>query len=714
MMPRFRQTDEILRIMKEKEHIRNVGIVAHIDHGKTTLTDSLLVDSGLLAPQVAGRARVLDYLQEEQERGITMKAAFISLLHKTERSNYLINLVDTPGHVDFTGKVTRALRAIDGAVVVVDAVEEIMAQTETVTRQALEARVKPVLFINKTDRLIKELKLSLDEIQKKLNHIIDSFNDLIELFAEPEFRKKWRVSYERGDVTFGSALDRWGFSSGNRTPFRFKEIVGAYENGQITVLQKASPIQTAILKMIIDHIPSPLRAQQYRIPRIWSGSLGSEIGEAMIKCQDNGPTIISLTNAQIDSKNGLTVTGRLFSGSVKSGDRLWLTGSRQEHIVKKVFVQMGAFREEVRQVLAGNLVAMSGLDSATAGETAIDSEAHKDIPAFERIRYFSEPVMTVALETLDPRDISRLAEALKRLSIEDPNMSVSFDDRTGQYLLSGLGELHLEAGTKLLKDYMEGAEITSSPPIIEYRETISQKGKLVMTKSPEKLNSIWITTEVLGKQDNEETLRKKHAHDLLAWEEHQNALICAISDEILPSDIKKAVVKGFTWACKSGPLCGEPLRGVRVEMRKIESNKEAVVNDPSQIARATSRAILGSMLTDEPLLLEPIYLIEVTAPLEEFGKCTNIVTARHGRIVETKTKGNMTVIRAHISVAETFGLSAEMRSSTSGRAFWQNSFDHWGKVPKREELKTIKKMRERKGLPPEPSMAEKFVDEIFQ
>jgi len=224
-MPRFKQLTKILELMHEKERVRNLGIVAHIDHGKTTLTDSLLAGAGLLSPQMAGSARVLDYLEEEQRRKITIKAANISLLYKS----HVINLVDTPGHVDFTGKVTRALRAIDGAVVVVDAVEGIMAQTEVVTRQALEERVRPVLFINKVDRLITEMQLNADQVERKLQHIIDRFNDLIEVYGDEIFRKVWKLNPDHDSVAFGSALHGWGFtlSIARLHELKFRDIVNA-------------------------------------------------------------------------------------------------------------------------------------------------------------------------------------------------------------------------------------------------------------------------------------------------------------------------------------------------------------------------------------------------------------------------------------------------------------------------------------------------------
>ena len=228
---RFKQIPQIQQLMGDKERIRNIGIIAHIDHGKTTLADSLLAGAGLLSTQMADMARVLDYLVEEQKRKITIKTANITLLYNYAAEPYIINLVDTPGHVDFTGKVTRALRVIDGAVVVVDAVEEIMAQTEILTRQALQERVSPVLFINKIDRLITELQLSEEQIQKKLDHIIGTFNDLIELNAESQFKSQWRISPAMGNVAFGAALYGWGFTfnMAKQQGIKFSDIIKALQ-----------------------------------------------------------------------------------------------------------------------------------------------------------------------------------------------------------------------------------------------------------------------------------------------------------------------------------------------------------------------------------------------------------------------------------------------------------------------------------------------------
>jgi elongation factor 2 len=485
--------------MHRKERIRNIGIIAHIDHGKTTMTDSLLAEAGLLSPKIAGEARALDYLEEEQKRGITIKTANISLLHEIGGHPYVINLVDTPGHVDFTGKVTRALRAIDGAIVVVDAVEEVMVQTETVTRQALEERVKPVLFINKVDRLVRELKLTPSEIQDKVLRIIRDFNSLIEIYGESEFRDKWKVDPQKETVAFGSALHRWGFTLkiAQEKGVKFSDIMEAYAKGEHQKLARLIPLHNAILDMVVKNIPDPVEAQRYRLPRIWKGDLNSEVGQAMLNCDDNGPTVMCITMAQIDPHAGLVATGRLFSGTIKQGDQVYLVGVRRDYRVQQVSMYMGAFREVVEKISAGNIAALLGLDLARAGETLVDA-AHKDaMVPFERIRYVSEPVITIAVEPKHPKDLPLLMEAMNRLSIEDPNLTATINKETGEYLLSGMGELHLEIAIKFLQDYGGELEIITSKPIVVYRESIAGKGALALAKSPNGLNRFLVQVEPL-------------------------------------------------------------------------------------------------------------------------------------------------------------------------------------------------------------------------
>jgi len=414
-MPRFRQTDEILRLMDKKEQIRNLGVIAHIDHGKTTLTDSLLAGAGLLSSKVAGSARVLDYLEEEQKRGITIKTANISLLYQTTTDSFVINLVDTPGHVDFTGKVARALRAIDGAIVVVDAVEEIMAQTEIVTHQALEERVRPVLFINKVDRLITELKYNAEQIQKKFTRIIDRFNDLIEVYGESPFKDELKVDATADSVAFGSALHKWGFtlSKAKQKNVKFSDIIAAYENGGYEKLQKSLPLYDALLGMVVQHVPSPLEAQKYRVEKIWKGNIASEVGQAMMKCDAAGAAVMCVTNVQAEPDAGLIATGRLFSGTLKTGCKVYFVNAGAEGAMQQVSIFMGAFKVPVSQVVAGNVAALSGLEQVKAGETIVDV-AHKDgIVPFERVKYVSEPVLTVTAEPSDPRDLPFLLERLR-------------------------------------------------------------------------------------------------------------------------------------------------------------------------------------------------------------------------------------------------------------------------------------------------------------
>ncbi|MEM3090710.1 MAG: elongation factor EF-2 [Candidatus Bathyarchaeia archaeon] len=735
-MPRFKQVSEILKLMHRKEDIRNIGIIAHIDHGKTTMTDSLLAEAGLLSPRIAGEARALDYLEEEQKRGITIKTANISLLHEVGGRPCVINLVDTPGHVDFTGKVTRALRAIDGAVVVVDAVEEIMVQTETVTRQALEERVRPILFINKVDRLIKELRLTTSEIQDKFTRIIRDFNNLIEVYGEPEFKDKWKVDPQKENVAFGSALHRWGFTLriADEKGVRFNDIIEAYMQGEHQKLAKLIPLHNAILDMAVKNIPNPIEAQKYRLPRIWKGSLESEIGQAMLNCDDNGPTVMCITMVQMDPHAGLVATGRLFSGSVMKGDQVYLVGARKDYRVQQVSMYMGAFREVVDKITAGNIAALLGLDLARAGETLVDI-AHKDVMVpFERIRYVSEPVITIAIEPKHPKDLPRLVDAMNRLSIEDPNLATTINKETGEYLLSGMGELHLEIAVKFLRDYGGGLEIITSKPIVVHRESVAGEGVVTMAKSPNKHNRFWVQVEPLEEkvislieagEIAEEMGRKQignilfkevgwpaeEARNVWSIDEHRNILVDVTKGVQYLRESREMIVAGFRWACRAGPLCEEPLRGVKVKLIDAQLHEDPVHRGPAQIMPAIRRSILGSFLTAEPALLEPVYKIGVTVPAQWVGNCISIITRKRGKILASEYKGILTTIIGYIPVAETFGLTAELRSATSGHAFWQCTFDHWERVPKNIASEVIKQIRERKGLPLEEPTSDMFIDE---
>jgi len=706
-MPRFKQLLEIQKLMGKKDLIRNIGIIAHIDHGKTTLVDSLLAGAGLLSPRMAGVARVLDYLEQEQKRKITIKTANISLLYKIADNPYIINLVDTPGHVDFTGKVTRALRIIDGAVVVIDAVEEIMAQTEIVTRQALEERVRPVLFINKVDRLITELQLNEKQIEKKLDQIINRFNDLVELYAEPQFKNQWKVSASEGNVAFGSALHGWGFTMNMaiRESIKFSDITKAYATAQQSKLQTALPVYEAIFEMTINMIPNPMEAQAYRIEKIWGGKLNSTIGKGLVECKDDAPTIMYVTNVHSDPNGDTVATGRIFSGKAKRGDTLHLVDALSETEVKEVSIDMGSLREEVGEVSAGNLVSFTLIGRIKVGETLVGSVDKDSMVPFECICYVSEPVVTLAVEPRNPQDIPLLLDALDKLASEDPNLRVVAEKQTGEYLLSGMGELHLELAIHQLKN--SAIDVTVSSQRVVYLESPQKKGCVALAKSPNKQNCFWV--QVMPETEEVKASNKEDSGSVLSVDEHRNLLLdCTGKTKNLSKEDLEAVIAGFKYACKAGPLCGEPLRHLQVNLVDLQLNQNC--EGSSEVMRGIGKAIFGSFLTADPTLLEPIFKIIISVSTELSGESSRILSTKRGKVTSFEQKGLQTVIIGFIPVSETFDFSKELRSATSGRAFWQTFFDHWEKIPQKLALQVIGDLRHRKGLSIEVPKPEKFVE----
>jgi elongation factor 2 len=709
-MSRFKQVAQIQQLMVNKEQIRNLGIVAHIDHGKTTLADSLLAGAGLLSAQMAGEARVLDYLPEEQKRKITIKAANISLLYTSSGKQFIVNLVDTPGHVDFTGKVTRALRAIDGVVVVVDSVEEIMAQTEIVVRQALAERVRPVLFINKVDRLITELQLSEQQILAKLDHIISGFNDLVELFCEEQFKDEWKIHPSKGNFAFGSALHGWGFTLdiAKKQAVKFTDIIRAYSDKKQGELRKKLPVHEAVLSMAFSILPSPKQAQAYRVDRIWDGARYSKTGKALAECSDQEFAVMCLTNVLMQEDGSSLATGRVFSGKIKAGDVLYCVNAQSEVVVSKVCVSMGSFFEEVPEISAGNIAVLSVPKLLGAGETLVASDSKAGMVPFESINYVSEPVITVAVEPKNPQDILALLKALQKLVTEDPNLAFSVDKETGENLLSVMGELHLEVSLNQLKSICD-LEVTASTPRVVYRESIRKNGTIVMAKSPNKKNAFWVQVEP---QEQINKFVIEESGSILSVDEQRNALIdCSGKTEPIDQKTLESIIGGFEFACKAGPLCGEPMRHVKVKLTDLQLSENMDEKCPEEIMRCVGKAIFGSFLTAKPALLEPVYKTIISVPTELSGECSRIISSRRGKISSFEDKGLLTVIVGHIPVSETFGLSKELRSATSGRAFWQNMLDTWEQLPEKLSTEIIGKIRARKGLPQKVPSASRFMEE---
>jgi elongation factor 2 len=674
----------------------------------------------------------LDSMKLEQNRQMTIRGANVTLFYENEGKEYVINMIDTPGHIDFTGRVTRALRAIDGVVVVSDSVEGIMTQTETVTRQALEERVRPVLYINKIDRLVKELRLDPPAMQKWLSNIIAEFNRLVDIYAEPELKEKWKVSIQGNSVAFGSAKDRWGFNFkvAQKKGISFKDVYDAYTSDDpdmIKSLAERAPLHEAVLGMVVQHHPPPHVAQRYRIPKIWPGDLESALGKSLLACDEKGPAVMMVTTINVDPQAGRVATGRLFSGTVKDGDEIYLIDAKRPGKVQSVNIYMGNTREVVSMLPAGNIPALLGLDYAVAGETI---STVKSIPAFESIKYVSEPVVTIAVEPKHPKDLPKLVEALRRITVEDPNLIVKINEETGETLMAGMGVLHLEIATSLLQE--AGLNITTTQPLINYRETIRTKAGPIMSKSPNKHNKIFMRIESLGNEIIElirngqikEDMDKKEMAKILrekGWnaDEARNVAAIDVSGNMLIDETKgvqfiqesmDSIKSGFDDVIHSGPIAHESVRGVKFVLHHFVPHEDPAHRGLAQLMPATRRAMLGSMLIADPVLLEPILGMEVKCPQEQIGTVAGILSGKRGKLLNVEQKGVISIIQGEIPASETFDLSEIMRGGTAGKAMWSTYFKTWQPVPQSIFRNLVGEIRKRKGLNPEPPTPDEFID----
>ncbi|MBS3052116.1 MAG: elongation factor EF-2 [Candidatus Aenigmarchaeota archaeon] len=715
-------TIRVQELMHDPDQIRNIGTVAHIDHGKTTFSDNLLSGAGMISDELAGKQLFMDFDPQEQERGITIWSANASMIHTFNDKDYLVNLIDTPGHVDFGGDVTRAMRAVDGAIVLVDAVETIMPQTETVLRQALRERVKPVLFINKVDRLIKELKLTPEQMQQRFLKIISEVNYLIQKYSEDEYKDKWLVNVENGSVAFGSALRKWGISIPymKKIGITFKEIIDLTNQERQDELAKRSPLHKVVLDMIITHLPSPIKAQKYRVAKIWHGDMESDIAKDMLMVNPNGKLAAVVTKLMPDPHAGYVATARIFSGKMSKGDEVYLIGQHKIQRIQQVNVYKGPHRVQVDEVVAGNIVGIVGIGEAFSGETLCNPDFM--IEPFEQITHIFEPVVTKAIEPKKPQDLNKLITILKKLEREDTTIKVKINEETGEYLVSGLGELHLDAKVeRKLKE--QGLEIETSPPIVVYRETIGGKSPEIEAKSPNKHNKFYMIIEPLNEKIMEAMSKgeipsgvdfKKKQTEIMKklidlgmgsqevkkiWQIYNKNMIMEATKGIqYLNEIEEMLKEGFRSVMDEGPLCKEPCIGAKITLVNAELHEDPVHRGPGQVLPAVRSGIWNGMLQATPSLLEPKQIIRIDSPTEEMGGSIKEIQNRRGQILEMEEERGVTMIKCKLPVSEMFGFNSSLKSATGGKGFYSLIDVIFERLPKELQDQTVIKIRKRKGL----------------
>ncbi|MBI2574836.1 elongation factor EF-2 [Candidatus Woesearchaeota archaeon] len=718
-----KMVEKVMRLMNKPSNIRNICTSAHIDHGKTTFSDNLLAGAGMISQELAGKQLVLDFHEDEQTRGITIDAANVSMVHEVDGEEYLINLIDTPGHVDFGGDVTRAMRAIDGSILLVDCVEGIMPQTETVLRQALKERVKPILFINKADRLIKELKLNPEKMQERFLKVINDVNTLIAHIAEKDFREKWQVNVNQGSVAFGSAYHKWALNVPymQRTGITFKDVIDAYESGNddaIKELANKAPLHKVVLGMVVKHHPTPLESQKYRIPKIWHGDLESEAGKALLNCDANGAAAFVCTKIVWDKHAGEVAAGRLFSGTLVQGQEVYMIMGKKQVRVQQLSVYNGAKREPVDKVSSGNVIGIVGLKGVFSGETVSSVE---DMEPFEAIKHIFEPVVTKAIEAKKPSDLPKLVEVLRQVSKEDPTIKIEINEETGEHLMSGMGELHLEVIENRIKTE-KGVEVQTSEPIVVYRETITKQGMEIEGKTPNKHNKFYIKTEPLedavyqvikeGKVP-EMRLKKKEESVWTAFEEagmdsksskkvrdiyNGNLLIDMTKGIVHIGEVIEMVMDAFEDVMTFGPLGREPCTKIKVMLMDTKLHEDAIHRGPAQVLPAVRDAIRGSMLSAVPIIFEPVQILQIEAPISYMGDISKLIQNRRGQLMDMQQEGEHITVKAKMPVAGMFGMTSDLRSATEGRGNFYVVDQLFEKLPYELQQKVVQQIRERKGL----------------
>lgn len=801
--------EEIRELMDKKRNIRNMSVIAHVDHGKSTLTDSLVSKAGIIASSRAGETRFTDTRKDEQERCITIKSTAISMYFKLcdedislitakdqkeeGETGFLINLIDSPGHVDFSSEVTAALRVTDGALVVVDCVSGVCVQTETVLRQAIAERIKPVLFMNKMDRALLELQLEQEELYQTFQRIVENVNVIIATYNDDAGPMgEMRVDPSKGSVGFGSGLHGWAFSvkefagiystlfkvpaqklmnkmwgenffnkktkkwstsktNDNERAFNtyildpifklFDAIMNFKKEATQKLLEtlkiklstedrekEGKPLLKVVMRtwlpagdtlfyMITIHLPSPVTAQKYRAEMLYEGPGDDACCMGIKNCDAEAPLMMYVSKmVPTTDKGRFYAFGRVFSGKVGSGQKVrimgpnYLPGKKEdlfEKSIQRSILMMGRFIEAIEDVPAGNICGLVGVDQYLIKTGTITTS--KDAHNMKVMKFSVSPVVRVAVEPKNPSDLPKLVEGLKRLSKSDPMVQCIIEE-SGEHIVAGAGELHLEICLKDLEEDHACIPLKKTDPVVSYRETVSaESSELCLSKSPNKHNRLYMRAVPMpdGLADDIENGKVSPRDDPKARKsylcEHfnfdatdamkiwtfgpestgANLMIDVTKGVQYLNEIKDSCVAGFQWATKEGVLCDENMRAVRFNIHDVTLHADAIHRGGGQIIPTTRRVLYACVLTAEPRLQEPVYLCEIQCPEAAVGGIYGVLNRRRGVVFEEMqvTGTPMFVVKAHLPVNESFGFTADLRSNTGGQAFPQCVFDHWQDMP---------------------------------
>lgn len=833
-------TDQIREIMYKPTQIRNMSVIAHVDHGKSTLTDSLIAKAGIIAMKSAGDERYMDTRQDEKDRGITIKSTGVSLyfeckpsLEAKEEEGFLFNLIDSPGHVDFSSEVTAALRVTDGALVVVDAVEGVCVQTETVLRQAMQEKIKPVLFINKVDRNILELEVDGETMYKTFSRTIDNINVIVSTY-ESEDMGSLEIHPAKGNVAFGSGKDCWAFtlkvfadmySEKLKVPvkdlmerfwgdnfFDSKEKVWRFEHtskdGKLlkrafaefimdpiikiaraamqnnlvklkkltkrigvtldtaewdlrakylnkTIMQKWINAADSIMEMMVIHLPSPQKAQKYRYSYLYEGPKEDPIAIGIRDCDVNAPLCMYISKMiPTNDKGRFYAYGRVFSGKVSTGLKVimlgpnYVPGKKLDKFtgnVQRTLLMMGRKTEFIPDIPCGNTGALVGIDKylSKTGTITTYEESHN----IRVMKYSVSPVVRVAIKPKNGSDLPKLVAGMKRLSKSDPLVLCINDENTGENIVAGSGELHVEICINDLEQTYAGIEIIRSNPIVTYQETISQpSSQTAMSKSANKHNRVYVDAQPLEEQfsldiENGLVTMKMEAKEFVRslvdnygfdkneagriWTfgpngEGPNLILDSTSGCQFMNEIKDSVCSGFQIVTNNGVLCEEGLRGARFDVKDTTLHADSIHRGAGQLIPCSRRVLYAASLLSQPRLQEPIFLAEITCPMDVSGNVYSCLAQRRAIIEgEVPIEGTpLIVVKAYLPVSESFGFTAFLRSKTAGQAFPNCTFHHWDLMlgdPLAEEnqvVTIVQDIRKRKGLKLEIPPVENYLDKL--